>query len=93
MSPSPRSPLAALVEKLIPGIRFPWLLVILAGLLAVDLVVPDPIPLLDEVVLAVLTFLAASWRRRGGDPSRPIKDVTPPDEDGEPPPRDARDPH
>ena len=93
MSPSPRSPVAALVEKLIPGIRFPWLLVILAGLLAVDLVVPDPIPLLDEVVLAVLTFLAASLRRHDGDPSRPIKDVTPPEEDGEPPRRGPRDPH
>ena len=92
-NPSQSSPLAALVERLIPGIRFPWLLVILAGLLAVDLVVPDPIPLLDEVVLAVLTFLAASWRRRNGDPSRPVQDVTPPDEDGERPPRDPREPH
>jgi hypothetical protein len=74
------SPLAALIQKLIPGIRFPWLLGLLAGLLVVDLVVPDPVPLLDEVVLAVLTFLAASWRRREVADDRGIKDVTPPDE-------------
>ena len=44
------SPLAALIDKLIPGIRYPWLFAILAGLFAIDLVVPDPVPLLDEVV-------------------------------------------
>jgi len=74
------SPIAALIDKLIPGIRYPWLFAILAGLFAVDLVIPDPIPLLDEVVLAVLTFLVASWRTRENDMNPPPKDVTPPDE-------------
>ncbi len=76
------SPVTVLINKLIPGIRFPWLFAILAGLLAVDLVTPDPIPLLDEVVLGVLTFLAASWRIRRDDATPPPKDVTPPDEAG-----------
>jgi Family of unknown function (DUF6116) len=76
------SPISALISRLIPGIRYPWLFAILAGLLAIDLVVPDPVPLLDEVVLGVLTFLAASWRiRRDGD-DPPPKDVTPVDEAG-----------
>ena len=74
------SPISVLVNKLIPGIRYPWLFAILAGLLAIDLVVPDPIPLLDEVVLGVLTFLAASWRIRQGDANPPPKDVTPKDD-------------
>ena len=76
------SPFVALINKLIPGIRYPWLFAILAGLFAVDLVVPDPIPLLDEVVLAVLTFLVASWRTRQDqdEPRPPPKDITPPDE-------------
>jgi len=78
------SPLTALIQKLLPGIRFPWLFGLLAGLLVVDLLVPDPIPLLDEVVLALLTFLAAAWRRRDDDDDREIKDVTPPDEPGGP---------
>jgi len=77
---APRSPISALINKLIPGIRYPWLFAILAGLLAIDLVVPDPVPLLDEVVLGVLTFLAASWRIRKGDANPPPKDVTPKDE-------------
>lgn len=82
MAPTPSSPLSSLVEKLIPGIRYPWLLVILAGLFAVDLVVPDPIPLIDEIMLAVLTVLAASWRTRRDEVRPQPKDVTPPDDAG-----------
>lgn len=75
------SPLAALISRLIPGIRYPWLLAIVAGLFAIDLVVPDPVPLLDEVVLAVLTFLVASWRTRQDDERPPPRDITPPEDD------------
>lgn len=75
------SPIAALISRLIPGIRFPWLFAILAGLFAIDLVTPDPVPFLDEVALAVLTFLAASWRTRSDDGDRPPpRDITPPEE-------------
>ena len=74
------SPVAALINRLIPGIRYPWLLAIVAGLFAIDLVVPDPIPLLDEVVLAALTFLLASWRTRRDDERPPPRDITPPEE-------------
>jgi hypothetical protein len=75
------SPITALVNRLIPGIRYPWLLVLAASLFAIDLVVPDPIPLIDEVMLAVLTFLLASWRTRKDDEPAPPKDVTPPEPD------------
>ncbi len=57
----------SVVGRLLPRIRYPYLLLILGALLAIDLVIPDPIPLVDEIVLAVLTFLAASWRT----PKRP----------------------
>lgn len=77
---APTSPIAALVSRLIPGIRYPWLFAILAGLFAIDLAVPDPVPFLDEVVLAVLTFLVASWRTRQDDTRPPPRDITPPDE-------------
>lgn len=78
--PSTSGPLVRLIEKLIPGIRYPWLLLMLGGLFVIDLVVPDPLPLLDEVVLAALTVLAASWRGRRDEHRPPPRDVTPPDE-------------
>jgi hypothetical protein len=74
------SPVAALVSRLIPGIRFPWLFAILAGLLAIDLVIPDPVPFIDEAILTMLTVLAASWRTGRTDERPPPKDVTPVDE-------------
>ncbi|MCU0304543.1 MAG: hypothetical protein MUC56_10850 [Thermoanaerobaculales bacterium] len=74
------SPITAIVDRLAPGIRHPWLLAILAGLLAIDLVLPDPIPFIDEAVLALLTVLVASWRTRRDEPRSPPVDVTPADD-------------
>jgi hypothetical protein len=59
--------------------KFPALFVILAGLLGLDLVFPDPVPFIDEAVLAILTLLVGSWRSRR-EPDLPPRDVTPPKE-------------
>ena len=79
MAPPTSSPLAALVARFLPRMRYPYLFLILGALFLVDLVVPDPIPLVDEILLAVLTFIAATFTtRREADPEP--RDVTPPDE-------------
>jgi hypothetical protein len=79
-APVARSPVAALLERFLPRLRYPHLFALIAGLLAVDLLLPDPIPLIDEVTLALLTLLVGSWRTRREEPHAP-RDVTPPDED------------
>ena len=39
-----------------------WQLVLLAALLLLaDLLIPDPLPFVDELLLAVLTYLLARW--------------------------------
>lgn len=38
------------------------LVFVVAAIFAVDLVVPDMVPFIDEVVLGVLTILLARWR-------------------------------
>lgn len=86
MSTPPRSPLTSLVQRFLPRMRYPYLFLILGGLFLVDLVIPDPIPLVDELLLAILTFTAATFTTRRDDVQPPI-DVTPPDEGG-----DIRDP-
>lgn len=45
-------------------LRFPTLFLITASLFVADLVVPDVIPLVDEVLLGLGTALLASWRAR-----------------------------
>ncbi len=70
--------LSGFIERL----RFPQLFVLSAILLGIDLVVPDVIPFLDEVLLALLTAMLAMLRRRDpqpdpGSPKRIEKNVTP----------------
>ncbi|MCY4658706.1 MAG: hypothetical protein OXF93_02705 [Acidobacteria bacterium] len=41
-----------------------WQLLLLAGaLLFADLLIPDPIPFLDELLLGVLTYTLARWKK------------------------------
>ena len=49
------------------GLRFPGLFALFAILTALDLVIPDVVPFVDELGLAVLTALFWSWRDRRAD--------------------------
>ncbi len=44
--------------------RFPTLLLFTGGLFAVDLLVPDFIPLADELLLGLATLILARWKDR-----------------------------
>lgn len=52
-------------------LRYPTLFKITGALFLLTLVVPDPIPLVDEVLLGLGTLLLANWKRRK-DPPRPL---------------------
>ena len=74
------SSLTTLIQRYLPRLRYPYLFLILGGLFLVDLVIPDPIPLVDELLLAVLTFIAATFTTRREEDRPPPRDITPPDE-------------
>jgi len=59
-----RTPLIAALLNWASRLRFPQLLALTAGLFLLDLVVPDPIPLADEVLLGLATLLLANLRKR-----------------------------
>jgi hypothetical protein len=81
-----RSPVQAIVGSLVGRLRYPWVFVLLGVLFVADLVVPDPIPFIDEVMLALLTFLVGSWRtRRKAAP--PTVEVSSPRSDEKSPPQ------
>lgn len=46
------------------GLRFPALFVILLTVTLADLVIPDVLPFVDEIVLACLTAIFGLWRER-----------------------------
>jgi len=47
-------------------LRYPALFKITADLFAITLVIPDPIPFVDEILLGLGTLLLANWKNRKG---------------------------
>lgn len=58
-----RTIVLALLGRYGARLRFPVLLVMTAGLFAFDVVLPDGIPFVDELILGLLTALLASWKK------------------------------
>lgn len=48
-------------------LRYPALFKITAAVFLLTVVVPDPIPLVDEILLGLGTLLLASWKTRKED--------------------------
>ncbi len=78
-----------IIQKLLGGmnLRFPGLFALLAAVFLVDLVVPDFIPFVDEIILALLTMLFGLWKdrratvvttARSGPPLPPARPPLPP---------------
>jgi hypothetical protein len=51
------------------NLRFPTLFAFFALLTVLDFVLPDPLPLVDELGLALLTLLLGLWRDRRPRPA------------------------
>ncbi|MEM1249768.1 MAG: DUF6116 family protein [Acidobacteriota bacterium] len=78
------SPISRFPLTFLSRLRFPQLFGILAALLFLDLMTPDPLPWLDEAFLFVVTLMVGALRRpeEEGEPvdvgKPPEKNVTPP---------------
>jgi hypothetical protein len=67
-------PVNSLVQRYAARLRYPRLLLLMLTLFGVDLVLPDAIPLVDELLLGIGTVLLGSLRKRRGEklpPSEP----------------------
>ncbi len=53
-----------LLRGYLSSLSFPKLFLLLGGLFALDLFIPDPIPFMDEAVLGILTVMAGMLRNR-----------------------------
>ena len=56
--------IGGLVTRFAAGLRYPTLFGLVAALFVIDLIVPDLIPFIDEILLALGTLLLGSLRRR-----------------------------
>mgnify|MGYP000005628549 CR=1 FL=1 len=57
-----RGPVEQLMQQL-SQLRFRNLFLIVAALLLVDLAIPDFVPLIDEILLGILTMMFWTWRK------------------------------
>lgn len=68
-----RNPLLTPLLAWFGRLSYPKLFLLTAGLFVVDLVVPDVIPLVDEILLGLGTLLIANFKqRKARDPRAPI---------------------
>lgn len=66
-----RNPITGPILAFAGRLRFPTLFLVTAALFILDLLVPDMIPLVDEILLGLATLVFAAWKRRH-DPRPPI---------------------
>ena len=54
--------ISALLFRIAPRLRVPQLFALTLGLFLLDLVIPDLIPFVDELILGFATLLLGSWK-------------------------------
>lgn len=59
-----RTPVSTIVTKSAGRLRFPGLLALTAFLFVATLLIPDPIPFIDEILLGLTTLLLSRLRTR-----------------------------
>jgi hypothetical protein len=63
--------IGGIVTRFAAGLRYPTLFKLVAALFVVDLIVPDMVPFMDEIMLALGTLLLAGLRKRREPPLEP----------------------
>jgi Family of unknown function (DUF6116) len=66
------------IERFASRLKFPYLFFLTAAIFLLDLLIPDAIPFVDEILLGLVAVLLGTWKnRKSVEPGRPMKNVTP----------------
>jgi len=63
-----KNPLTAWIVDFASGLRFPGLFTLAAAILVLDVLIPDMLPFVDEILLALATLAISSFRKREVEP-------------------------
>jgi len=63
-----RHPVDTVVSSVAGRLKYPTLLKLTATLFVITLIVPDPIPFIDEILLGLATLVLSRWRTRRDEP-------------------------
>ncbi len=58
------SSIVSLLASFAEGLRFRELFLLVTGLLVLDLIIPDMIPMIDEILLTLLAVILANIKKR-----------------------------
>lgn len=81
-------PASEVIERVASRMKFPQVFAVMLVLFVVDLLVPDLIPFVDEILLGLGTVAFGLWREKVAPPAAPAapeapkppeKNVTPPE--------------
>jgi len=75
------NPGRVIAEKAATRLKFPQLFAVLVALFLFDVIFPDFVPFVDEILLGLGAALFGMWREKvptPGAPKPPVKNVTPP---------------
>jgi hypothetical protein len=50
------------LKRFLRKLKLPWLFLLSGALMLVSWLVPDPLPMVDELLLLVITTMLGSWR-------------------------------
>jgi len=67
-----------MLPRMVDGLRFPQLFILTVMLFVLDVLIPDLIPFVDEILLGLASLLLASWKKKPSAPG-PVIDVEPED--------------
>lgn len=70
----------SLIRRFASRLKFPQLFAVAATLFVLDLLIPDLIPFVDELLLGLATVLLGMWQQREAvttDEKPAMKDITP----------------
>ncbi|KPN07788.1 DUF6116 family protein [Xanthomonas arboricola] len=68
-----RNPVTSRALEWASTLRYPTLFKLAAALFLFDLVMPDPIPFLDELLFGLTTLLLANWKTRKAPLPAPVR--------------------
>jgi len=66
------------IQRFASRLKFPYLFLLIAAVFLIDLLIPDVIPFVDEILFGLLAVLFGTWKeRKSVQPKPPMKDITP----------------
>lgn len=71
----PKAPLIAAILRFAGGLRFKNLFLVTGALFLLTVLIPDPFPFADELLLGLLTLLFSMWKKGDDDTAPPGEKV------------------